>query len=255
MTVFFSKQGHVVSKNSKIEWTDSTWNPVTGCTPVSDGCANCYASRLHQSILQTGVPKYQHDFNEVTCHREELTVPSRLRRPQKIFVCSMSDLFHEAVYWVFLQQVFDVMERHHRHTYQVLTKRPHRMVEFSARKWMESPTWPDNVWAGVTVESSDYLDRVKELRQVPASVHFMCIEPMLGPMPNIDLDGIEWVIVGGETGQCPRPMDMNWARDVRDQCIRAGIPFFFKGPGSASNPSQKSIDGEAWTQFPKEGKP
>lgn len=212
---------------TKIEWTETTWNPLTGCTKVSPGCKHCYAERMAQRLQAMGLEKYRHGF-KLALHPGVLEDPLHWKKPQMIFVNSMSDLFHGGVPLDFIQQVFSVMRRAHWHTFQVLTKRAERLQELDSLL-----DWPSNVWMGVSVESSDYIHRVHLLRQTHAAVKFVSCEPLLGPLPNLPLEGIDWVIAGGETGPGARPMHPDWARSLRDQCAVAGVPFFFKKMGSA----------------------
>ena len=230
---------------SKIEWTDATWNPVTGCTKVSPGCKLCYAERMSKRLKATGMVKYQNGF-EVTWHPEALEIPLRWRKPRTIFVNSMSDLFHYQVPDQFVRDVFGVMEQAHWHRYQVLTKRPERVAALTH----ELP-WPQQVWLGVSVESSRYLDRIDLLRQCGAVTKFLSLEPLLGPLPDLNLDGIDWVIVGGESGPGARPMEAGWARDIRDQCIEAGVPFHFKQWGGVFKKRHgRELDGRTWDEMP-----
>ena len=242
-----------------IEWTDETWNPVTGCDRVSPGCDNCYALTLAKRLKAMGQPKYQRDGDprtsgpgfRLTVHPEELDRPLRWRRPRRVFVNSMSDLFHRDVPDAFIAQVFSVMARAQQHTFQVLTKRPRRMVDLlgsvdaggqalledlwdegEARGLYEAP-WPlPNVWLGTSIESDRYTFRADALRATPAAVRFLSLEPLLGPLPSLDLTGIDWVIVGGESGPGARPMHPDWVRDIRDRCVDAGVAFFFKQWGN-----------------------
>ena len=231
--------------DSKIEWTDATWNPVTGCTKVSPGCKLCYAERLTRRLKATGMDKYRNGF-EVTCHPGALEIPLRWRKPRTIFVNSMSDLFHEQVPDEFVRDVFDVMERAHWHRYQVLTKRPERVAALS-----DQLPWPSQIWLGVSVESERYLHRIDLLRGCGASVKFLSLEPLLGPLSNLNLDGIDWVIVGGESGPGARPMEADWARDIRDQCVVAGVPFYFKQWGGVFKKRQgRTLDGRTWDEMP-----
>jgi protein gp37 len=234
-----------VGQKSAIEWTDATWNPVTGCTKVSPGCKNCYAERLAARLRAMGNPRYRNGFR-LTLHPDQLDLPLRWRQPRRVFVNSMSDLFHEAVPEAFISRVFDVMERARWHVFQVLTKRADRLAALAPRL-----PWPGNVWQGVSVESTRYTSRVAHLQGVPAMVRFLSIEPLLGPIPALPLDGVHWVIVGGESGPRHRPPDAGWVRDIRDQCLSAGVPFFFKQWGG---PTAKSggrvLDGRVWDQMP-----
>ncbi len=230
---------------SKIEWTDATWNPVTGCNKVSPGCKFCYAERLSKRLKATGMAKYRNGF-AVTLHSDTLEIPLRWRKPRSIFVNSMSDLFHDEVPDDFIAAVFDVMARAHWHRYQVLTKRPERVVRLNSRL-----PWPAQVWQGVSVENADYAHRIDALRETGAAVKFLSLEPLLGPLPNLDLSGIDWVIVGGESGPGARPMQPEWARDIRDQCVDAGVPFYFKQWGGVfKKRNGRELDGRTWDEMP-----
>lgn len=234
-----------MSDSSGIEWTDSTWNPVTGCTKVSPGCKNCYAERLAGRLRAMGNRRYQNGF-AVTLHPDQLTLPLRWRQPRKIFVNSMSDLFHEAVPDDFIRDIFDVMARADWHVFQILTKRSERLASLAGRL-----SWPPNVWQGVSVESGRYTSRIDHLRTVPAAVRFLSIEPLLGPMPDLALDRIDWVIVGGESGPGRRQMSIAWAREIRDQCVRAAVPFFFKQWGGRTpKAGGRILDRQTWDQMP-----
>ena len=230
---------------SKIEWTDATWNPVTGCNKISPGCKRCYAERMAKRLQATGMAKYRNGF-DVTLHPDTLDIPLRWRKSRSIFVNSMSDLFHVDVPDDFVRRVFDVMERAHWHRYQVLTKRPERVAALN-----HTLPWPAQVWLGVSVESADYVHRIDLLRQTDAAVKFLSLEPLLGPLPNLNLDGIDWVIVGGESGPGARPMQPDWARDLRDQCLDAGVPFHFKQWGGVfKKRNGRELDGRTWDDMP-----
>jgi protein gp37 len=231
--------------DSHIEWTESTWNPVTGCSKVSAGCAHCYAERMAKRLQAMGNPRYQNAFN-LTLHPDLLDLPRSWKAPRRIFVNSMSDLFHEQVPLDFLQRVVATINATPWHTYQILTKRAERMVQMSA-----DISWPANAWLGVTIERADYLHRIDLLRSVPAKVHFVSLEPLLGPLPGIELSGIDWVILGGESGPGARPLAREWVRDVRDQCQAAGVPFFFKQWGGVvKKRAGRVLDGLVWNQVP-----
>jgi len=231
---------------SAIEWTEATWNPVTGCTKVSIGCTNCYAERLAKRLQAMGNPNYARGF-EVTLHEHMLSLPLTWRQPRIVFVNSMSDMFHEQVPLDFIRRMFDVMRRASHHTFQALTKRSERLVELAPKL-----DWPANVWMGVTVEHADYVGRINDLRQTGARVKFLSLEPLLGPMPRLDLADIDWVIVGGESGPHARPMDPNWARDLREQCRRADVPFFFKQWGGTNKKKAgRVLDGRTWDDMPE----
>jgi protein gp37 len=235
-----------VSDGSGIEWTDATWNPVTGCTKISPGCKNCYAERLALRLRAMGNRRYQNGF-AVTLHPDQLTLPLRWRQPRRIFVNSMSDLFHEAVPNDFISRVFEVMKRADWHIFQILTKRSRRLALLAP-----SLPWVPNIWQGVSVESARYTGRIRDLQAVPAAVRFLSVEPLLGPIPDLPLTGIDWVIVGGESGGRRRPMAIDWPRQIRDQCQAAGIPFFFKQWGGRTpKAGGRVLDGRTWGDMPK----
>ena len=230
---------------SAIEWTEATWNPVTGCNKISPGCKFCYAEVMARRLQAMGQPNYRNAF-ELTLQPHMLLKPLEWRRPQVIFVNSMSDLFHEDVPLRYIQQVFDVMQRAHWHQFQVLTKRAERLEEIAR----ELP-WPRNVWMGVSVENADYTFRIDHLRRVPAQVKFLSLEPLLGPLRNIELTSIDWVIVGGESGRRPRPVQEEWVLDIRDQCLAAGVAFFFKQWGGINKKQAgRILEGRTWDQMP-----
>ncbi|HLW67366.1 MAG TPA: phage Gp37/Gp68 family protein [Gemmataceae bacterium] len=231
---------------TSIEWTEATWNPLTGCTKISPGCTHCYAERMALRLRAMGQANYANGF-DLTLHKHMLEVPLRWKKPRFIFVNSMSDLFHRDVPEEFIFRVFDVMRRASQHTFQVLTKRSDRLAELSARI-----DWPENVWMGVSVENADYSFRIDHLRQTGAKVRFLSVEPLLGSIPNLDLQGIDWVIVGGESGPGARPMQAEWVRDIRDQCRRAGVAFFFKQWGGVNKArTGRELDGRTWDEMPK----
>jgi protein gp37 len=227
-----------MAANSKIEWTQCTWNPVTGCTKVSPGCLHCYAERMARRLQAMGQANYRCGFR-VTCHTHTLDLPLHWRRARMIFVNSMSDLFHKDVPLEFIRQVFDVMRGTPQHCFQILTKRSERLMQLSPKL-----AWPENVWMGVTVENADYTFRVDHLRQTGAAVKFVCFEPLLGPVPHMKLESIDWVIVGGESGPGARPVQREWVTDIRDQCLARDIPFFFKQWGGVN----KKVNGRALEQ-------
>jgi protein gp37 len=235
-----------VSGYSPIEWTSSTWNPVTGCTRISRGCKHCYAERLAKRLKAMGQAKYRNGFR-VTVHRDELERPPTWKKPHLIFTCSMGDLFHEQVPFAFIAQVFGVMARTERHVYQVLTKRSARLTELAPKL-----VWPDNVWMGVTVEAAECLERVEHLRRVPARVRFLSLEPLLGPLDELNLEGIDWVIVGGESGPGARVLRKEWVHRVREQCRAAGTAFFFKQWGGTNKKkSGRLLDGRTYSAMPE----
>jgi len=235
---------------SKIEWTQETWNPVTGCTPISEGCRNCYARTYARRLQAMGQPKYRNGF-KVTCHESELDRPLRWRKPRLVFVCSMSDVFHRSVPDGFILQVFETIRATPQHTYQILTKRSKRMSEIG-----KQIDWPPNAWAGVTIESDAYLDRLADLVKVPAPVRFVSAEPLLSPIDGLDLTGVHWVIVGCESGPGARPTDEAWARKVLDECQAAGVPLFVKqlrvGERIVKMPR---LDGRVWAELPSQQTP
>jgi len=234
-----------VGDKSAIEWTDATWNPVTGCSKVSPGCKNCYAERLAARLEAMGNPRYRNGF-EVTLHPDQLTLPLRWKGPRKIFVNSMSDLFHEAIPDDFIKQVFDVMAKADWHVFQILTKRAKRLEALAAQL-----PWPENIWQGVSVESEEYTWRIHHLQEVPAAVRFISVEPLLGPISRLPLKGINWVIVGGESGPRFRVAQPIWVRSIRDQCLRTKVPFFFKQWGGfTSKAGGRQLDGRLWSQLP-----
>ncbi|MFB7949552.1 DUF5131 family protein [Kitasatospora phosalacinea] len=243
-----------MSDRSSIEWTEATWNPTTGCDRVSAGCDNCYALALAKRLKAMGAAKYQEDGDPrtsgpgfgLTLHPDSLSVPYGWRAPRTVFVNSMSDLFHAKVPLDFVRRVFAVMADTPQHTYQVLTKRARRL-----RRVADRLDWPPNVWIGVSVESAAELDRVDDLRAVPAAVRFLSCEPLLGPLDGLDLEGIDWVIVGGESGPGHRPMEEEWALDVRDACLREEVAFFFKQwGGHTPKAGGRLLEGRTWDQMP-----
>jgi len=230
---------------SQIEWTESTWNPVTGCTKISPGCKHCYAERMAWRLQAMGQPNYTNGF-EVTLHEHMLSRPLEWKKPQTIFVNSMSDLFHKDVPLEFIQKVFAVMQQAHWHQFQVLTKRSERLLELS--QYLE---WTPNVWMGVSVESEKYTFRIDHLRQTGAMVKFLSLEPLLGPLPSLDLTGVDWVIVGGESGPGARPLKREWVTDIRDQCQRVKVPFFFKQWGGVRKKQRgRELEGRTWDEMP-----
>jgi len=234
-----------MAANSKIEWTECTWNPVTGCTKISPGCLHCYAERMALRLQAMGQPNYRNGFR-LTPHPHMLELPLRWRQPRMIFVNSMSDLFHEDVPFDFIQQVFDAMRRAPQHCFQVLTKRSERLAQLSPKL-----PWPDNVWMGVTVENSDYASRLDHLRRTGAAVKFISFEPLLGPVSNIDLAGIQWAIAGGESGPGARPMRSEWVIHLRDRCVAEGIPFFFKQWGGVNKKANgRLLENRTWAERP-----
>lgn len=231
--------------SSKIEWTDSTWNPLTGCNKVSPGCKYCYAERMAARLKAMGNPNYRNGF-QLTLHEHALNLPLTWKTPQFIFVNSMSDLFHEDVPLEFILRVFEVMRQASWHSFQVLTKRAHRLAELS-----QEIQWPDNVWMGVSVENENYTNRIDHLRQTHAIIKFLSLEPLLGPIPHLDLAGINWVIVGGESGPSARPMNEEWVIEIKDQCISNNVPFFFKQWGGRNKKKAgRLLQGRTWDGIP-----
>lgn len=236
-----------MASRSSIEWTESTWNPVTGCTKVSPGCEHCYAERMSHRLKAMGNPKYANAF-DLTVHEDALDAPLRMKTPRMIFVNSMSDLFHSGVALDFIQRAFGVMKQASWHTFQVLTKRSSRLAELS-----EKLEWPENIWMGVSVETEDYTFRIDDLRTTAAATKFLSLEPLLGPLHGLDLNEIDWVIVGGESGPGARPMKEEWVTDIRDQCVAQGIPFFFKQWGGVQKKrAGRELEGRIWDDFPKD---
>jgi protein gp37 len=231
---------------SKIEWTEATWNPVTGCTKTSPGCRFCYAERFALRLQKTGMPRYENGFR-VTLHPDALSLPLSWRRPRLVFVDSMGDLFHEEVPFDFIGRVFDVMTQARHHTFQVLTKRAERLAELGPRLLT-----PDNVWMGVSVENDDYVVRAELLRSVQCKVRFLSLEPLLGPLPSLSLEGIDWVVVGGESGPQARPVKAEWIRQIREKCLAEGVPFFFKQWGGRNKRAAgRVLDGRLWDDMPQ----
>jgi protein gp37 len=230
---------------SGIEWTESTWNPVTGCDKISPGCKHCYAERMAERLQAMGQANYRNGF-ELTLQPQMLELPLGWKKPQTIFVNSMSDLFHDDVPLEYIKRVFDVMARAHWHRFQVLTKRAERLAALAPQL-----AWTPNVWMGVSVENADYLWRIEHLRETPAAVRFLSLEPLLGPLSSLDLRGIHWVIVGGESGFRARPVDEAWVVEIRQQCRRARVPFFFKQWGGVNKKkSGRVLQGRTWDEMP-----
>ncbi len=233
-----------------IQWTTSTWNPITGCTHVSEGCRSCYSERLSARLQKMGVRKYANGF-ALTLHPEALNEPLGWRDPRRVFVCSMSDLFHSRVPDFYISQVFEVMSKAPRHTYQLLTKRPLRMLNFQEKYFPEG--FPGYVWAGTSIEDNRVVKRADFLRRVRVNsgVRFLSVEPMIGAVDLLDLRGIGWVIAGGESGPDHRPIQADWVRWLREECVRRGVPFFFKQWGGKRPKSRgRLLDGREWSEFP-----
>lgn len=245
-----------MADRSAIEWTEATWNPVTGCDRISAGCDHCYAMTLAKRLKAMGSAKYQKDGDPrtsgpgfgITTHPEALDEPHRWRQPRVVFVNSMSDLFHARVPVSFIRDVFDVCRDTPHHTYQVLTKRSLRL-----RRIADKLDWPPNMWMGVSVENAEALSRVDHLREVPATVRFLSCEPLIGPLDGLELGEIHWVIAGGESGPNYRPVDINWVRGIRDTCGGAGVAFFFKQWGGRTPKALgRELDGELWNEMPEQ---
>ncbi|GIW56156.1 MAG: hypothetical protein KatS3mg082_2560 [Nitrospiraceae bacterium] len=234
-----------MATKSTIEWTEMTWNPVTGCTKVSEGCRHCYAERLAKRLHAMGNRRYVNGF-KVTLHDDLVELPKTLRQPRVIFVNSMSDLFHDDVPEEFIARVFETMAACQQHTFQVLTKRSGRLREMASRL-----PWPKNVWIGVSVENQRVLGRIGDLRQVPASVRFLSCDPLLGSLDNLNLEGIAWVIVGGESGPGARPMKREWVESILKQCRQAQVPFFFKQwGGTRKDITGRELNGRTYDELP-----
>jgi len=236
-----------MAQNSSIEWTDTTWNPVTGCQKISPGCKNCYAERMARRLKAMGQPRYTNGFR-VTLQDDLVERPLQWKLPRVIFVNSMSDLFHKDVPDDFILRCFDVMNQASWHQFQILTKRPERVLEMS-----DKIEWTDNIWMGTSVESQDYVHRVATLGQVKAKIRFLSIEPLLGPINRMPLSNIEWVIVGGESGPNARPISEEWVRTIRDRCLKYSVPFFFKQWGGVQkSKTGRELDGRTWDEMPVE---
>jgi protein gp37 len=236
----------MVATKSTIEWTEMTWNPVTGCTKVSQGCKHCYAERMAKRLKAMGVARYSNEF-EVTLHEDLIEEPLKWGRPRVVFVNSMSDLFQEEVPLAFIQKVFETMLHASQHIFQVLTKRSERLQEVA-----KDLPWPKNVWMGVSVENEDVMYRVHHLRQVPAHIRFLSCEPLIGPLDNLPLEGIHWVIVGGESGPGARPIQQEWVESILCQCRNAEVPFFFKQwGGTRKKRTGRSLHGRTYNEFPE----
>lgn len=234
-----------MAQSTSIEWTDVTWNPVTGCSKVSPGCKHCYAERMALRLQAMNQRRYRDGFR-LTLQPDLLDQPLRWRQSRTVFVNSMSDLFHNDVPLEYLHQVFNVMAKASWHVFQILTKRAERLEQTASVL-----PWPSNVWIGVSVESEDYLFRIKHLRKVPAAVRFLSVEPLLGPIRRLPLGGIDWVIVGGESGPGARPIQPEWVRTIRDRCLTEDVPFFFKQWGGVHKSRRgRVLDGQTWNQMP-----
>lgn len=230
---------------SRIEWTDSTWNPLTGCTKISEGCANCYAERMANRLKAMGAKNYDKGF-ALQIHEDVFDLPLSWKKPQRIFLCSMSDLFHASVPDDVIFRLFDVMNRADWHTFQILTKRSERLMNLSPQL-----PWTDNIWAGVSVENENYTFRIDHLRSTDAKIKFLSCEPLIGPIPNINLENIDWVIVGGESGPRARPIEKAWVDEIKEIAVKYGVPFYFKQWGGTNKKKTgRTLDGQIWSQMP-----
>lgn len=237
-----------MAQASSIEWTEATWNPVTGCTKISPGCKNCYAEKMAKRLKAMGQPRYRNGF-KVTLQPDALDVPLRWKRSRMIFVNSMSDLFHRDVPDQFISQCFGVMNQASQHTFQVLTKRIERAAAMA-----KELSWSPNIWMGTSIENADYARRARFLAQIPAAVRFLSVEPLLGPIPRLPLNKIHWVIVGGESGPGARPMEAEWVCQIRDRCNQRGVPFFFKQWGGVQKKKNgRLLDDRVWDEMPDLG--
>ncbi len=235
-----------MSTNSKIEWTDATWNPVRGCTKISPGCKHCYAERFAERFRSVKGHPFEQGF-DLRLIPAKVAEPLSWRKPQRIFVNSMSDLFHDNVPTEYIQSVFDVMNQADWHQYQVLTKRAERLEELS-----DKLPWAPHIWMGVSVENKDYLWRIDHLRRTKAHIKFLSIEPLLGPLGKINLRGMDWLIVGGESGPGARSMNAEWVADIKDQCVRTGVAFFFKQWGGVQKKRHgRELEGRTWDEMPE----
>ena len=234
-----------MATNTHIEWTDCTWNPVTGCTKISPGCKHCYAERLAKRLKAMGQANYRNAF-KLTLQPQMLELPLHWKSPKRIFVNSMSDLFHEDVPTEYIKEVFDIMGRAHWHQYQILTKRSENVLKLS-----DELNWAPQIWMGVSVESEKYSYRIDDLRKTAAHVKFLSLEPLLGPLGKLNLQGIDWAIVGGESGPGARPVESGWVTEIRDQCLKADVPFFFKQWGGVQKKrTGRTLEGRTWDQMP-----
>ena len=239
-----------MADKSAIEWTNTTWNVITGCDKVSSGCRNCYAERLALRLQKMGTKKYSNGF-KLTIHEDTLDFPLKIKDSRMIFVNSMSDLFHKDVPFEFIIMIFDVIKKAKWHKFQILTKRSERLKEFG-KIYGE---FPKNVWMGVSVENQYFRNRISDLKTIKASVHFLSLEPLIGSVGRLDLDHIDWVIAGGESGYNHRPCNIEWVREIRDQCIETNVPFFFKQWGGITSKSKgRMLDGRIWDEFPDQSK-
>jgi protein gp37 len=235
-----------MSNISRIEWTESSWNPITGCTKISSGCNNCYAEKMANRLKMMGSKNYENGF-KLTCHQHALNAPLQWKKPRMIFVCSMSDIFHKDVPDDFILNIFEVIKKSYWHTFQILTKRSERFATFT-----KTYGFPSNAWAGVTVENADVLFRADHLRQVPSKIKFISAEPLVGSIKDLNLNNINWVVAGGESGANSRPLSIEWAREIRDKCIKENISFFFKQWGGTNKKATgRILDGKLWNEMPE----
>jgi len=235
-----------MAAQTTIEWTESTWNPVTGCTRISLGCLNCYAKRMAERLRAMRQERYRNGF-KLTLHPQAIEEPYHWKRPRVVFVNSMSDLFHEKIPFEFIRDIFQAMNDNKHHTFQILTKRSERLREMAPKL-----NWSENIWMGVTIESNGYVRRADDLRKVNAAVRFLSLEPLLGSLPDLELDGIDWVIVGGESGPGARPMKEKWVLDIKQKCEKENIPFFFKQWGGINRKKAgRLLLGKTWDNYPK----
>ena len=230
---------------SKIEWTEASWNPTTGCTKISPGCKNCYAERLAIRLKAMGQKNYQNGF-ELTQHENILNLPLTWKKPKIIFVDSMSDLFHQTISKDFIYKTFNTMNKAHWHRYQILTKRSKRLISLN-----KTLKWSNNIWMGISVENQDYVYRIDDLKNCDAKIKFVSFEPLLGPINNLDLKGLDWIIVGGESGIGARPIKQEWIIEIRDKCQQENIPFFFKQWGGINKKKNgRQLEGKIWDEMP-----
>lgn len=242
-----------MAQSSKIEWTEATWNPTTGCSKISTGCKNCYAEGLAQRLQAMGQPNYRNGF-ELTIHEHMLELPLKWKKPRVIFVNSMSDLFHEDIPLEYIQKIFEIMHEASWHTFQILTKRSERLFELNSKL-----DWSPNIWMGVSVENENYTFRIDHLRQTNARIKFLSVEPLLGKLPHLHLTKIDWVIVGGESGSHARKIKEEWITDIRNQCSKQGVPFFFKqwgawgpdGKKRSKKANGRTLSGKLWDEMPE----
>ncbi|OMF24611.1 DUF5131 family protein [Paenibacillus sp. FSL H8-0259] len=239
-----------MSTSSSIEWTEATWNPVTGCTKISEGCRHCYAATMAKRLHAMGNPRYENEF-KLTLHPDLIELPLSWKKPRRIFVNSMSDLFHKDVPFEFIQKVFAVMEQASWHTFQILTKRSERLMELAPYL-----PWPPNIWQGVSVENQKVTSRIDHLRNTPALIKFLSVEPLIGPIENLNLDGIHWTIVGGESGYGARIMEEEWVVSIKEQCVAQNVAFFFKQWGGVQkHRTGRLLQGRTWDEYPTPQQP